>query len=131
MRLADTSWLVALLQAADYHHSDAVSMFNRIQAADTGPILVTEAVVFETLQVLESRYTMSPANGAEAISMLCGCEAFAIDPVTLEALEIIAARPSLGFVDGLLIGGARRNRAPVLTFDRALGRALASDSPAP
>ncbi|TDB39787.1 MAG: type II toxin-antitoxin system VapC family toxin [Actinobacteria bacterium] len=131
MKLADTSWLVALLQAADCHHSRAVTLCDRIQVDGTGPILVTEAVVFETLQVLESRYGVSPANGAEAIGSLCGSEDFAIDPVALDALKIVAARPVLGFVDGLLIACARRDRAPVLTFDRALERALVSGSSAP
>jgi predicted nucleic acid-binding protein len=106
-------------------------MIERVQRADQGPVVVSEAVVLETLQVLGRRYGVRLEDAAADLAQALHHDVFESDPDVLEALGIVATRPALGFVDAVLLARARSSGAPVLTFDRALGRALASDSSAP
>ncbi len=131
MQLADTSWLVALLQEADCHHEGAVTLYELVRLKDLGPILVTEAVILETLQVLKRRYGTSQSCGAAAVGALCASERFAIGSVASAALAIAAARPALGYVDALLLARFRSDGVDVLTFDDALDRALVRERRTP
>jgi len=131
MRHIDSNVLVGLVVPVDYHHAAAVAMIERVYRADQGPVVVGEAVVLETLQVLWRRYGVRLDDAATDLSRALHHEVFEADLDVLHALHIVAAHPALGFVDAVLLSRAKSSRAPVLTFDRALGRALASDSSAP
>ncbi|MHB1340419.1 MAG: PIN domain-containing protein [Coriobacteriia bacterium] len=129
MQLADTSWLVGLVQQADPHHVRAVQLLDQVRALGHGPIVVTEAAVLETFQVLESRYGTPHSSSAFAVSDLFRSDDFVPDPIVEAALRVVAENPRFGFVDALLLARSRTSCAGVLTFDIALQRALSSGTP--
>lgn len=127
--LADTSFVVGLIEKRDVHHSVAVSIVDDTAQSDGGPIVVGDAVVLEALQVMERRYRIRAAAAATALLGMSEMELFEISPHAAEALRRVAARSRLGFVDGLLLARSRATAGGVLTFDITLQRALSSDTP--
>ena len=129
MQLADTSWLVGLVQQADPHHAQAVQLLDQVRALGHGPVVVTEAAALETFQVLESLYGTPRSSSALAVSSLFRSDDFAPDPIVEAALHVVAENPRFGFVDALLLARSRTTGDGVLTFDLSLQRALASGTP--
>lgn len=131
MRHADSNVLVGLTVPVDYHHASAVALLKRVIRADEGPVIVSEAIVLETLQVLERRYGVRPGVAAGDLRQLLLHEVFEVDSDVLSALEYACIRPALGFVDSLLLARTQSTGVPILTFDNPLQRAVASGSSAP
>lgn len=120
MRLADTSFLVGLIEEDDSHHQNALTILEDVQTLNVGPIIVGEAVARETLQVMERRYSTPQPDAAVALYHVCITQPFRCDPAVLRALREAAVRPALGFVDALLAEQALRAGAELLSFDRRL-----------
>lgn len=120
MRLADTSFLVSLIEEDDSHHQNALTILEDVQTLNVGPIIVGEAVARETLQVMERRYSTPQPDAAVALYHVCITQPFRCDPAVLQALREAAVRPALGFVDALLAEQALRAGAELLSFDRRL-----------
>jgi predicted nucleic acid-binding protein len=120
MRIADSSFLVGLFEEDDFHHQVAVTMLEDVLAFGEDTIVIGEAVVLETLQVMERRHNTPPAEAAVGLSRVFGVRPFRCDPAVLRALHVAAERPALGFVDALVAERAAQTGSGLLTFDAKL-----------
>ncbi|GAB4287705.1 MAG: hypothetical protein Kow0067_12940 [Coriobacteriia bacterium] len=121
MRLLDTNVLVGLL-AGDGDRRDAAL---RVLQGAPEPHVVSESVLVETCWVLRAAYGVPNDTIARSLADLLGTEEILAWDARLaeEALEHLAARPTLGIVDCLLLARAGSGDA-VVTFDRRLARAI-------
>lgn len=127
--LADTSFVVGLIEQRDVHHAVAVAIADDTAESESGPIVIGDAVVLESLQVMERRYGMRVATAATALLGVGEMEMFLMSSHAAEALRAVARCSALGFVDALTLARSRATDAEVLTFDRALQRTLSSGTP--
>ena len=120
MKLADSSFLVGLIEEDDFHHEAAVAIFDEVSASGHGPIVVDDSVLLETLQVMERRHGVLRSQAATTLARVCSMQEFRIDPAALQALRAVAGRPALGFVDALLAEQDLCSGSGILSFDRTL-----------
>jgi predicted nucleic-acid-binding protein len=95
------------------------------QVRELGGLVVCEAVLVETMWVLEDAYAIERADGANLLRDVLRTEGLvAWDPdLADDALELMGGSPKLSIVDSLLAIRAQRNHG-VLTFDRGFARAI-------
>ena len=126
--LADTNIVIRYLIGDDVVQG-AAAVLAASQAASIGvPLLVTEAVLCESVWVLESSYLLAPHDCAEALSEMLSTGGFVAWDSDLadSALRIHAASPWLDIVDCLLASRSEDAGVTVLTFDRGLRSLLGS-----
>ncbi len=119
MLAIDTNVLVQLLARDDPRQAAAAD------AAVAAGAWVSHLVLAETLWVLDAVYGRTPRQIAAALELLLAHESLVIQDadVVAAALRHFAARPSLGFIDCLVLEVARKaGHCPLATFDRALAR---------
>jgi hypothetical protein len=114
--LADTGFLIALLDADDSHHRQAADLLKRGREA-----VVVPAVVLPEVCYLAQKYLGAQAEVAFLKGLLQGD--FALEwgePADLKrAVEILGARPEFGMVDATVMAVAERlHIRRVATFDR-------------
>ena len=124
MIFVDTNALLSVLLPG--HGDDHRAVVER--ARDLGGLVVCEAVLAETLRVLENVYGMGRRDAAVVVRDILGTEGIdAWEPFLAdEALRLMAASPKLSIVDSILAVRARLGHA-VLTFDRGLAREIERD----
>jgi predicted nucleic-acid-binding protein len=86
---------------------------------------VSQLVLVETMWVLDAVYERTPQQIAAAIEMLLNHKELTLQDaeVAAAALEQFRKRPSVGFLDCLVVETARRaGHKPIGTFDRGLGK---------
>ncbi|KAF0207389.1 MAG: type II toxin-antitoxin system VapC family toxin [Actinomycetota bacterium] len=120
MRIADTSFLVGLIEDNDFHHEAALTLLEDVVAMNLGPVVVGEVVIRETLQVMERRYGTPRSVAALALCRVCSTQPFRCDPAVLLALRATVDRPALGFVDALIAEQSLLTDSRILTFDAKL-----------
>jgi len=119
MRAADTNVLVRIIARDDPHQTATAEAFIEKGA------WVSVLALAEAIWVLAFTYKRSPDIIAGIVEQLLNHKNLTLqdsDAVTL-ALDLFRARPSLGFVDCLMLQLARKaGHLPLGTFDRALAR---------
>jgi predicted nucleic acid-binding protein len=120
----DTNALVALVVADRTDQRLAVLAAADRLSAQGEAIVVTEAVLVESLWVLMSRYGLSQRHAAASVAELLEAQGVvAWDPdLASESLRLAATHPSLSVVDCLLVVRGQELGAGVLTFDKRLAR---------
>ncbi len=120
MMIADSSFLVGLIEEDDFHHQAALALLEDVQVLNLGPVIVGEVVVLETLQVMQRRHGTPSSHAALALCHLCNTLPFRCDPTVAAALRAAADRPALGFVDALIAQQALQTGSNILSFDSKL-----------
>jgi len=119
MRAVDTNVLVRVLARDDDKQARAADAFAHPGA------WISHLVLVESLWVLSSVYSCTPAQIAAAVAMLLEHKDFAIQDsdVVAAALKQFRANQSLGFSDCLILEVARKaGHLPLGTFDRAFSK---------
>jgi len=117
MILADTSGLLALLDAGEPRHDDV----RRAVESDSGPLLTIDFVLAETDFLVRSR--LGDDAGRAFLAQVCA-GALQREPVTPADLSRAAAileqfaDKSFGLTDATLMAVAERLGTPILTLDR-------------
>jgi predicted nucleic-acid-binding protein len=126
MRSVDTNVLVRLIARDDPQQSAAADIF-----IEKGAWVSVLALV-EAIWVLDSVYRLGSASLATAIEMLLNHTDLTLQDadVVAAALELLRARPSLGFSDCMMLHLARKaGHLPLGTFDRNLARIEGAQKP--
>ncbi len=119
MRAVDTNVLVRLITRDDPRQTATAEAFIS-KGAWVSPLALAEAV-----GVLGSVYELSSIDQAKAVEMLLNHRQLVLQDreIVSAALELLGARPSLGFSDCMIIEMARKSgHLPLGTFDRNLGK---------
>lgn len=119
MRAADTNVLVRLLERGDARQLAAAEEFI------ASGVWISHLVLAETVWVLDAVFDRTAVQIATAVGMLLDHRQIVIqdEDVVAAALAQYQERPSLGFVDCLVVEVARRaGHLPVSTFDRNLAK---------
>jgi len=119
MRAVDTNILVRLATRDDARQTAAAEAFVSKGA------WVAHLVLAEAMWVLDSVYTLKPAEIATAVEMLLNHRDLTVQDSDVVAAALIHYRkkPSLGFSDCLVLEVARKaGHLPLGTFDRGLGK---------
>ncbi len=122
--VADTSWLYALFDEADYHHRTA-----RSEAMLAEPVAVPEAILAETLDLM--RYRHGKPLAKKALEGLGRLPHFAIGEGVPHADSAAEWRchAGLSYADATAVALARRKGLKLRTFDRRQAKALESAEP--
>lgn len=121
MRIADTSFLIALFNSGDRYHAQA-----RKEAAEPDPIAIPTEVMAETLGVLQRRKGIDFARLAkDAIDQKSHFRVtFTQEAHYAEASRLFSdADERINFVDSIVVAWSLLERSPILSFDEDLGRA--------
>ena len=119
MRIADTNVLLGLVLSDRPEHS----VFAEAAAdAAAGPVLITEAVLAETVWTLTKRYGRTRGSvAALMLDVLDGPGVVAWDAgLARRALRLMKAEPSLSIVDCLLLERGLSEQAEIASFDRRM-----------
>ena len=119
MHAVDTNVLVRLLVRDDARQATTAETFVAKGA------WVSTLVLAETLWVLDAAYQRSPAQIANAVTLMLHHKDLTLQDADVIALALthFRARPSLGFSDCLVLEIARKaGHLPLGTFDRNLGK---------
>ena len=119
MRAVDTNVLVRLLVRDDPAQLAAAEAFVVPGA------WVSHLVLMEAVWVLDSVYSVRPAQIAAGVEMLLDHRCIVVQDadVVQEALLDYRKRPKIGFSDCLILQVARHaGQVPLGTFDRRLGK---------
>jgi len=119
MVAVDTNVLVRLVLRDDLSQTDAAQRF--IANGCWASILA----IAETVWVLQSYYSFTWQQIVTALDMLVNNQQLVIEnsEAVSDALELLRTKPSLGFVDCLMLELARKaGHLPLGTFDRALAK---------
>jgi predicted nucleic-acid-binding protein len=119
MKLADTNVLLGLMLADRPQHS---ALAEAAAGADAARIVITEGVLVETVSVLCWSYGFTRQDAARVLlEALDGPGITAWDRKHADrALRLMAAEPSLGMVDCLLIERGLVTGCEIVSFDRRL-----------
>ena len=119
--VADTSWLYALIDAADPHHVEA-----RQQARQPDPVEVPEAILAETLDLI--RYRQRKAVARDALDGFERLPHFVLGEGAPHAdvASIWRAHAALSYADATAVAVARRRNVGLRSFDRRQLRALSA-----
>ena len=105
--------------------ASATALFRRVRAGEE-TITTTDAVIAEVVFILSSQrhYNRSRADVAALLRPLLQLAGFRLSGKgrCLRALDLWAARPSLSFVDALVVVQAQELRVPLASFDAELAR---------
>ena len=126
MRLADSSFLVALFSSGDQNHSAADR-----EASQPEPILVISEVLSETLGLLQKRKGIDFARMVKQWLESRPHFQFAFtqrDHFDLAARIFLKAPERLNYVDALLVAWAISTKARLLSFDEDLLKAARRES---
>ena len=120
----DTNALLSLLVPG--RNADHRAVVERVR--ELGGMVVCEAVLTETMWVLEGAYGVKRAAAAGLVRDALGTEGLdAWGPELADgALELVGGSPKLSIVDSLLAMRAQQSHG-VLTFDRGLAGAIARE----
>jgi predicted nucleic-acid-binding protein len=119
MRAIDTNVLLRLITRDDSRQAASAEAF-----VETGA-WVSVLALTEAMWVLAAVYELSAAELATALEMLLNHKSLTIqDPdVVAAALDLFRTKPSLGFLDCLMLQLARKaGHLPLGTFDRGLAK---------
>jgi predicted nucleic-acid-binding protein len=119
VRAVDTNVLVRLIARDDPRQTAAAEVF-----VDRGA-WISQLVLVECTWVLDSVYSLSPAQVAMAVEMLLDHEKLTIQDADVvgRALQQFRKRPSVGFSDCLMVEVARKaGHLPLGTFARGLAK---------
>ncbi len=119
--VADTSWLYALIDDADPHHTKA-----RDQASEPDPVEVPEVILAEALDLIRCRHGPKVARAA-----LAGFEKlphFVLGEATshLDTVVVWRTNSALSFADAAAVAAARRRSFGLRSFDQRQLRVLAA-----
>jgi predicted nucleic acid-binding protein len=119
--VADTSWLYALVDAADPHHAKA-----REEARQPEPVEVPEVILAETLDLIRYRHgrkaALAALEGFERLPhFVLGEHASHVDAATLWR-----SFTRLSYADAVAVGHAKARGFELRTFDRTQVKALQS-----
>lgn len=119
----DTNVLVRVLVSDDPAQTRAAERAFVRHASDGG-IFVSLIVLVETAWVLDAGYGWRRAAIHERLARLVRTRGIAVEELELVEAALEAYREGRAdFADHLIVGSARRQAAPLLTFDRKLARA--------
>jgi predicted nucleic-acid-binding protein len=119
MRAIDTNVLVRLIARDEAAQVASAEYFVK------GSAWVSVLTLAEAMWVLRSVYKLGSEELTSVIQMLLDHDKFVLEDsdVVRTALELLRARPSLGFSDCLILEMARKaGHMPLGTFDRNLAR---------
>lgn len=108
---ADSSWLIALLDSEDHHHSDAVAQFERLGL----PPVFSALVLGELLSSIETRRREKFKRLSEAFEPVIPVSA----EIAAKGAEIrVEYRLSLS--DAIVVASALVHDTELLTFDKKM-----------
>ena len=108
---ADSSWLIALLDSEDHHHSDAVAQFERLGIAPA----ISALALCELLSSFEIRRREKLRRLSEAFEPVIPVDA----EIAARGAEIrVEHRLSLG--DAIIVASALIHDTELLTFDKKM-----------
>jgi predicted nucleic-acid-binding protein len=128
MEVLDTNVIVRYLTEDDADHSQRAHAAFLAIASGAREVYLSEAVIVETVQVLESRrlYGLSRNEVATHLRRLLGYPGVHVPArrVSHRAIDLFEATGAVSFVDCLCVAHAERlGGVPVLSFDRGFDRA--------
>ncbi len=115
----DASVVIAVLDPADAHHSEAVSVLEA--AADRGDAMTISASAYA--EVLVHPIRSQRDDIVDAFLDRLGVEIAPLErPLARRAAALRARHPNLRFPDALVLATAQETNAQLLTFDDRLDR---------
>jgi predicted nucleic acid-binding protein len=118
MNAIDSSVLVALLNEADKHHSKALEM---LKGTDVEKVLLLDYIYIEVMNVLKRKYSIDLCRKFMDFLKFWNIEIAMKEFEEIKmANAIFTEKNNLSFEDCLLIAGAMRRNAELITFDEEL-----------
>lgn len=126
MKVADTSWLYALVDEADLHHPEA-----RAQAAAEAALAVPAEAWSEFVTLLWWRRSVRGDPQPRQTALRVARAVLATPSIAVghgcaakDVLDVMKNHPALSYPDAAGIAAARSRGCPLLTFDAAQAAAL-------
>ena len=108
---ADSSWLIALLDPEDHHHSDAVAQFERLGIAPA----ISALALSELLSSFESRRRERFKRFSQALQPVVPVDS----EIAVKAAEI-RVEHRLSISDAIIVASALIHDTELLTFDKKM-----------
>jgi len=123
MIILDTSFIIALLNKGDVHHSRAVDLLNRLDNSEK--IVTHPLVVQETISVIARKCREQKGTCREWIrkteEFVSALKLVEFPSQRQKVLDVIVQSDcSLSYIDAVLLLATKYLRAKVLTFDKVL-----------
>ncbi|MHB8633783.1 MAG: PIN domain-containing protein [Thermoplasmatota archaeon] len=119
MKIADTSFLVAMFDADDHRNAEAAAAF-----AKTNPVLIGPEVLVETLGVIKAKVGRNPSSQVLEDLMALPNVEWTSGADVPDTYRIYREEKSLSYVDAAVVHHAVARRMGALTYDSAQTRAL-------